>query len=175
MTITINNTRGKVPYKTLPSTENMYKRKYDGSTPNPKQRVYQRIGAMAKLLKCKQEIIISTMNVRTIREEYKQIELKNNFEYHHIYIYIYILGIQEHRIIHNEKVRYKIFVRIIILTSLALRNDQGSATGGIGIMLNNILRSSLSEMISQIDRILISTSVHSKEILLLLLLSFTHP
>ena len=98
-----NNTRVKVPNKTLPLTETIYKEKYDGSTPNPKGRVdpEKRVGAMAKLLKCKQEIIISTMNVRTIREEHKQIELKYNSEYHNIDI----LGIQEHSIIHDEKVR----------------------------------------------------------------------
>ena len=41
------------------------------------------------------------MNVRTIRKEHKQIELKYNFKYHNIDI----LGLQEHSIIHDEKVR----------------------------------------------------------------------
>ena len=74
MTTTTNNTRVKVlSNKTLASTEIISNEKYDGSTPNPKGRVdsEKRVGAMAKLLKCKQEIIISTMNVRTIREEHK--------------------------------------------------------------------------------------------------------
>ena len=80
MTTTTNNTRVKVPNKTLLSTETISKEKYDGSTPNPKGRVDPEkcVGAishMAKLLKCKQEIIISTINVRTIIEEHKQIEL----------------------------------------------------------------------------------------------------
>ena len=93
MITTTNNTRVKVPNKILPSTETISKEKYDGSTPKPKGRVdpEKRISAMAKLLKYKQEIIISTMNIRTIREEHKQIELKYNFEYHHIDN----LGIQE--------------------------------------------------------------------------------
>ena len=38
----------------------------------------------------------------------------------------------------------------------AWRNDQGAATRGIIIMLNNRSRSSLSEIISHTDRILIS-------------------
>ena len=48
MTITTNNTRVKVPNKTLPSTE-MEKEKNDGSTPNTKGRVDPeiRLGAMA--------------------------------------------------------------------------------------------------------------------------------
>ena len=107
------------------------------------------------------------MNFRIIREEHKQIELKYNFEYHNIYI----LGIQEYRIIQDEKVRYNTIESSIFVTTSAWRNDQGAATGGIGIMLNNISRSSVSEIISHTDRILISTS---KEILLLILLSFTY-
>ena len=64
------------------------------------------------------------MNIRTIREEHKQIELKYNFEYHNIDI----LGIQEHRIIHDEKVRYKTIGRSIFVTTSAWRNDHGAAT-----------------------------------------------
>ena len=94
------------------------------------------------------------MNVRTIIEEYKKIELKYNFEYHNIDI----LGIQDHIIIHDEKVRYKTIGRSIFVTTSAWRNEQGAATGGIGIMLNNRSRSSLSEIISHTDLLLISTS-----------------
>ena len=90
------------------------------------------------------------MNVRTIREEHKQIELKYNFEYHNI-------DIQEHKIIHDEKVRYKTIGRSIFITTSAWRNDQGAPTEGIGIILNNRSRSSLSEIISHTDRIQIST------------------
>ena len=59
MPTTTHNTRVKVPNKILPSTETISKEKYDGSTPNPKGRVNpeKRVGTMAKLLKCKQEII----------------------------------------------------------------------------------------------------------------------
>ena len=80
----------------------------------------KRVGAMAKLLKCKQEIIISTMNVNTIREEHKQIELKYNFEYYNIDI----PGIQEHIIKHDEKFRYKTIGRSIFVTTSAWRNDK---------------------------------------------------
>ena len=93
------------------------------------------------------------MNVRTIREVHTQIELKYNFKYHNIDI----LGIQEHRIIHDEKVRYKTIGRSIFVTSSTWRNDLCAATGGIGIMLNSRSRSSLSDIISHTDRILIST------------------
>ena len=71
MTCTTNNTRVKVPNITFPITETISKEKYDGPTPNPQGRVDHE-----KL----REIIVSTQNVRTIREEHKQQELKYNFE-----------------------------------------------------------------------------------------------
>ena len=104
MTSTTNNSRVKVPNITFPITETIYKEKYDGPTPNPQGRVdlEKRVGNKAKLLRCKREIIVSTMNIRTIREEHKQLELKYNFESHDLDI----LGIQEHRIMHDETVKY---------------------------------------------------------------------
>ena len=73
MTSTTNNTRVKVPNITFPITETISNDKYAGPTPNPQGRVdlEKRVGYKAKLLRCKREIIVSTMNVRTIREEHK--------------------------------------------------------------------------------------------------------
>ena len=48
------------------------------------------------------------MNVRTIREEHKQLELKYNFESHDLDI----LGIQEHRIMHDE-IKYKLSIILL--------------------------------------------------------------
>ena len=84
MTSTTNNTRVKVPNITFPITATITKEKYDGSTPNPQGMVdlEKRLDNKAKLIICKRKIIVSTMNVRTIREEHKQLELKYNFESH---------------------------------------------------------------------------------------------
>ena len=73
MTSTTNNTRVKVSNIIFPITETISKEKYDGPTPNPQGRVdlEKRVGNKAELLRCKREIIVSTMNVRTIQEEYK--------------------------------------------------------------------------------------------------------
>ena len=92
MTSTTNITRVKVTNITFPVTKTISKEKYDGPTPNPQGRVdlEKRVGNKTKLLRCKREILVSTMNVRTIREEHKQLELKYNFESH----YLDILGIQ---------------------------------------------------------------------------------
>ena len=86
MTSTTNNTRVKVPNITVPITETISKKKYDGPSPNPQGRVdlEKRVGNKSKLLRCKREIIVSTMNVITIREEHKQLKLKYNFESHEL-------------------------------------------------------------------------------------------
>ena len=103
------------------------------------------------------------MNIRKIREEHKHIELKYNFDYHNIDI----LGMQEHIIIQDAKVRSQDNWTKHICNDISL--DKRSVC--IDIMLNNRSISSLSEIISYTDHILVSTL---KEILLLLLLSFTH-
>ena len=59
------------------------------------------------------EIPVSTMNVRTIREEHKQLELKYNFESHDLDI----LGIQEHRIMHDETVMYNTIEHSTLITT----------------------------------------------------------
>ena len=53
MTTTTNNTRVKVPKKTLPSTETIFKENNEGSTPNPKLRVdpEKRVCAMGQTIK----------------------------------------------------------------------------------------------------------------------------
>ena len=93
------------------------------------------------------------MNVRTIREEHKQLELKYNFESHDLDI----LGIQEHRIMHDETVKYNTIGHSTLITTSTWKNDQGASTGGIGIILNKRSINSLCEVISHSERILIST------------------
>ena len=93
------------------------------------------------------------MNVRTIREEHKQLELKYNFEIYDLDI----LGIQEHRIMHDETVKYNTIEYSTLITTSAWKNDQGSSIGGIGIMLNKRSINSLCEVISHSEKILIST------------------
>ena len=132
MISTTHNTRVKIPNLTFPSTETISKEKYDEPTTNPQGRVdlEKRVGNEAKLLRFKLETIVSTMNVRTIREEHKQIELKYNFESHDLHI----IGIQEHRIMHNETVKYNNIGHSTLITTTEWNNYQGVSTGGIGIM-----------------------------------------
>ena len=98
------------------------------------------------------------MNVRTIREEHKQLELKYNLQSHDLDI----LSIQEHRIMHDEtvermKVKYNNIGNSTLITTSAWKTYQCASTGGIGIMLNKRSINSLCEVISHSERILIST------------------
>ena len=92
------------------------------------------------------------MNVRKIREEHKQLELKYHFESHDLDI----LGIQEHIIMHGETVKNNTIGHSTLITTLAWTNYQGTSTGGIGIILNKRSINSLCEVISHSERILIS-------------------
>ena len=65
------------------------------------------IGVRTYLFKCKKQITASTLNVRTLRESYKKEELAVNL----IDKNIGILGIQEHRIIHQETTHYENLLR----------------------------------------------------------------
>ena len=115
----------------------------------------KRVGNKAKLLRFKREIIVSTMNVRTIREEHKQLELKYNFESHGLIMHdLYILRIQEHRTMHDETVNYNTLGHSTLITTSTWTIDQGASIGGI--MLNKRLINSLCEVISHSERILIS-------------------
>ena len=69
------------------------------------------------------------MNVRTIRDEHKQLELKYSFESHDLDI----LGIQEHRIMHAETVKYNTIGHSTLIITSAWTNYQSASTVGIGI------------------------------------------
>ena len=65
-----------------------------------------------------------------------------------------ILGIQEHRIIHQETICYENLLGRNLITSSALRNDCGAVQGGVGILVNNNATQSLSKVESRSNRIL---------------------
>ena len=57
-----------------------------------------------------------------------------------------MLGIQEHRIMHDETVKYNTIGHSTLITTLAWQNYQGASTGGIGIKLNKRSINSLSRL-----------------------------
>ena len=100
------------------------------------------------LLKCKKQITASTPNVRTLRESYKR-------EEHTVNLIDRNIGIQEHRIIHQETIHYENLLGRILITSSAWRNDCWVAQGGVRILVNNNAANSLSKVESRSNRILI--------------------
>ena len=77
---------------------------------------------------------MGTFNVRTIREDYKRLELATQF----IRNGLEVLGIQEHRIVHEEPIRIEKFKGgVSLITVSAWRNGAGAATGGVGFMLTS--------------------------------------
>ena len=73
----------------------------------------------------RKSIAVTTLNVRTIREIRCREELASNLETYNIEI----LGVPEHRIVHDERVRYEnILVKTLITTS-ACKTCVGTAIG----------------------------------------------
>ncbi|XP_072050068.1 uncharacterized protein [Amphiura filiformis] len=136
-----NYTRVKVPNSVLtsPGADIDLQRPRDALPRNPDGRDKSDEGACRRrnLVNCKKVISISTMNVRTtIREQQCREELVSNLiEYN-----VEVLGIQEHRIIHAEPIRYENILDRTLITTSATKNDAGAAVGGVGILLKKMLK-----------------------------------
>lgn len=150
------NTRVRVPNSTdsregVDSTES-----HDGLSPNLNRRDKLDDGIFngkrgKSFLSCKNSVTVSTMNVRTIREQSRREELVSNLATYNVEI----LGIQEHRILHDEPVRYETILSKTLITTSATRNSAGAAVGGVGILLNTHAKDSLASVRPHTDRILI--------------------
>ena len=155
MMVKIHNTRVKVPTKTKsPGADIDLQKSHDALSLNPSGRGKPEYGACMRrnLINCKKVIKISTMNVRTIREQRCREELVSNL----IEQNIEVLGIQEHRIVHDETVRYERILGKTLITTSATKNSIGAATGGVGLVLNTKSKSSLASIQAHSERILIA-------------------
>ena len=85
-----------------------------------------------KLLNCKANTTIATLNTRTLRIRKTRDELVHQF----LDSKIDILGIQEHRILHEEPFRYEQNYSTEMITASAWRSEAGAAIGGVGILLS---------------------------------------
>ena len=84
------------------------------------------------LVTCRKVTLIGTLNVRTIREQYKRMELASLF----LRSNVVVLGVQEHRIVHDEEIRIERCDKgSHLVTTSAWRNSKQAATGGVGFML----------------------------------------
>jgi len=99
---------------------------------------------------------IATLNVRTIRQAYKQLELVELFSNSNTDI----LGIVDHKIVHgesdNNSLIYKDIQRCTLITQSAWRNRQNAANGGIGLLISKSAKNALADVTSFNSRILIA-------------------
>ena len=133
----------------------------DGESPNPNRRDPLESRSVcgkqtkqnnSKFLKCKKCTNISTMNVRTLRQESKRLELINSMSRHSISI----LAIIDHKICHEDEINYEQLDRHTLITSSAWRNANNASAGGVGIIVNRNAECNLAEIIKFNDRILIA-------------------
>ncbi len=107
--------------------------------------------AAKTLIKAKKNLIFSTFNARTLRKGQNLEELTTNF----IKQGISVLGIQEHRRIHDdEPISYEEYMGQYLITSTAWRNSQNAAVGGVGLLLDKKAKKALGEVKPINNRIL---------------------
>ena len=98
----------------------------DGEVKRPKQQL--------KLLKCKQNTILSTFNVRTLGPKSKRLEELVHCAQTNS---INIIGIQEHRIYHpDEPKQCKSVAKYQLVTSSGTKNSSNATVGGVGFLLS---------------------------------------
>ena len=105
------------------------------------------------LIKPKKTTKISTFNIRTAKEDWRISELIYNLKAQNISI----AGLQEHRRVYDEEIKYQNFEDHFLITASAWRNSSQAATGGVGIIINKQAEQVLSDVDKISDHILKAT------------------
>jgi hypothetical protein len=158
MMATTKSTRVKAPTEASPGSESVSAADiHDVVTLKPQGRVDTDRGRAreSKLLKCKKTLHISTLNTRTMRNLHLQEEMCGLAK-------LYdqdIVGIQEHRIVHQEgEIRYQdLFDGYQLVSSSAWRNSAGISIGGVGILLSFKAKKALLSCTSVTSRVFSAT------------------
>ena len=95
-----------------------------------------------KLLNFKKDFTKSVMNVRTIRKKSKQEELISHFNKYKIDV----LGIIDHKIVHDDPIEYYEKDNLTLITTPATRNANNTPIGGIGLLLKRTSPASLAQI-----------------------------
>ena len=157
MSTTKRSTRVKAPTNIRPKSieHSIIYSNDESSLPNPQGRseidVNRKTVNKEKFLKCKKDLLVSTINVRTLRNQHKQKELAYLFKR----TGIAVLGIQDHKIVHEEKVRSEEIHGCVLITTSAWRNRRNAAVGGGGLMINNSTSNVLTDVGSFNERMII--------------------
>ena len=114
----------------MPSVSQTHCQMNDGASLNPVGREVPESGKGKgnKLFSCKAYKHVGTLNVRTLRQKEKRIELENIFSKSNLDI----LCVTDHKIVHEkEKVRFEQLENCTLITTSAWRNSSGAASGGV--------------------------------------------
>ena len=80
---------------------------------------------------------------------------------------ISMIAIQEHRRVHEEKIKYEEKNNHVLVTSSAVRNKAQAAIGGVDLLLNKKAASALCEVTSISGRIMQATFAGNPELTLI--------
>lgn len=107
---------------------------------------------VGKLAQAKKPLQVGTLNVRTIKSEYKQLELSNICSE----VGVDILGIIDHKIVHDDELEFTSLGKYKLITTSAWRSQCNAALGGVGILLNSKAENALADVKSFNSRIMIA-------------------
>ncbi|XP_015753298.1 PREDICTED: uncharacterized protein LOC107333054 [Acropora digitifera] len=150
-----NNTRVKVPNNSATLANVESEDANEALSPNPvsgRDEADNHTNRRSKLVSCKQTLRVATLNVRTLNGVQLQSELVTNFNKQRIDL----IGIQEHRIVHDQPIQYQFIQGRSLITSSAWKNVCGAAIGGVGILLGAKASRALISVRSHSDRILVA-------------------
>ena len=158
MSTTNQSTRVKAPTIPRPEATELSDtlREDENSLSNPQGRSEDDVNSSKvnnkKLMNCKKNTLLSTMNLRTLKAQPKQNELAFLFKSKGIMV----LGIQDHKIVHDEEIRTEEIDGCTLITTPAWRNDRNAAVGGVGLMISKYAVNALADVIAFNRRIIIA-------------------
>ena len=103
-----------------------------------------------RLLNSKNVTKISTMNVRTLKAESKQLELTANMRNKGIDILVLV----DHKITHEDNINVQQIDQHVIITSSAWRNNANATMGDVGEVVSKYAEETLAEITKYTGRIL---------------------
>nr|CAD11456.1 AP1 endonuclease [Paracentrotus lividus] len=124
----------------------------DGPLNPPGRGLSENSARSEALLRCRKPFITATFNANTAREEVRASEIAHCFES----CGIKILGIQEHRRVHEDPVVFSRLEGQYLITASAWRNQSQASVGGVGLLLSTRARKALRRATRHSDRILVA-------------------
>ena len=80
--------------------------------------------------------------MRTLRSQAKQAELSHLIKANGMDI----IGLADHKIMHNDFINYKVVNGYLLITSSAWQNNHNVPNGGVGLMMNNKLKECITNI-----------------------------